>query len=102
MGAGSAVISFIGAGNYATAVLIPAFKAAGARLNTVASSGGVSGVHAGRKFGFAATTTDTDRLFADAETPRPWSSPPATTAMPDWSCRRWRRASTSSSKSRCV
>nr|WP_207148824.1 bi-domain-containing oxidoreductase [Lamprobacter modestohalophilus] len=61
-------ISVIGSGNYATAVLIPAFKAAGARLRTVASSGGVSGVHAGRKFGFAQTTTETEALFADAGT----------------------------------
>jgi predicted dehydrogenase len=48
-------------------VLIPAFKAAGARLKTVASSGGVSGLHAGRKFGFEATTTDTASVFADAQ-----------------------------------
>jgi len=61
-------VSFIGAGNYATGVLIPAFKAAGALLRTVASSGGVSGVHAGRKFGFERTTTDTEALFADAGT----------------------------------
>ncbi len=63
--AGKAVVSFAGSGNYATAVLIPAFKAAGAELRTVASSAGVSGLHAGRKFGFAETTTDTDILFAD-------------------------------------
>jgi threonine dehydrogenase-like Zn-dependent dehydrogenase len=62
---GSATLGFIGSGNYATAVLIPAFKAAGARLQTVASSGGVSGLHAGRKFGFESTTTDTASLFAD-------------------------------------
>ena len=61
-------ISFIGSGNYATAVLIPAFKAAGAHLRCVASSAGVSGVHAGRKFGFDETTTDTSRLFSDAAT----------------------------------
>jgi len=61
-------VSFIGAGNYATAVLIPAFKAAGAHLHSVASSGGVSGVHAGRKFGFSETTTDSDRLFSDEAT----------------------------------
>jgi predicted dehydrogenase len=61
-------VSFIGAGNYATAVLIPAFKAAGAHLRSVASSAGVSGVHAGRKFGFDETTTDTNRLFSDAAT----------------------------------
>jgi predicted dehydrogenase len=65
---GATSVSFIGSGNYATAVLIPAFKAAGARLRSVASSTGVSGVHAARKFGFEETTTDTDRLFMDAET----------------------------------
>jgi len=63
-----AKVSFLGSGNYATAVLIPAFKAAGADLRSVASSAGVSGVHAGRKFGFAETTTDSDRLFADEAT----------------------------------
>lgn len=63
-----ATVSFIGAGNYATAVLIPAFREAGARLRSVASSGGVSGVHAGKKFGFEETTTDTARLFQDEGT----------------------------------
>jgi predicted dehydrogenase/threonine dehydrogenase-like Zn-dependent dehydrogenase len=58
------VIGFIGGGNYATAVLIPAFKRAGARLETVASRDGVSGVHAGRKHGFRSTTTDVDAVFA--------------------------------------
>ncbi|MFO7639735.1 MAG: bi-domain-containing oxidoreductase, partial [Candidatus Competibacteraceae bacterium] len=61
-----AAVSFIGAGNYATGVLIPAFRAAGARLNLVASRNGVSGLHAGRKFGFAATTTDSGQVLADA------------------------------------
>jgi predicted dehydrogenase/threonine dehydrogenase-like Zn-dependent dehydrogenase len=65
--AGKGVFGFIGAGNYATAVLIPAFKEAGARLKTVASNGGVSGLHAGRKFGFEETTTDTDSIFADSQ-----------------------------------
>ncbi len=66
-GVREAVVAFVGSGNYATAVLIPAFKEAGARLKTVASSGGVSGVHAGRKFGFEATTTDTDSVFSDSQ-----------------------------------
>ncbi len=61
-------VSFIGSGNYATAILIPAFKAAGARLKSVASNEGVSGVHAGRKYGFEETTTDTDNIFKDVET----------------------------------
>lgn len=63
--AGKASLAFVGSGNYATAVLIPAFKATGARLKTVASAGGVSGAHAGRKFGFEETTTETDKVFAD-------------------------------------
>lgn len=61
-------LSFLGSGNYATAVLIPSFKKAGALLQKVASSGGVSGVHAGRKYGFTETTTDSETLFTDAYT----------------------------------
>ena len=60
-----ASVAFVGSGNYASAVLIPAFKAAGAHLSSVASSAGVSGVHAAKKYGFEETTTDTARLFAD-------------------------------------
>ena len=63
--AGAARISVIGAGNYAGAVLIPAFKAAGARLMRIASAGGASSVHLGRKFGFAEATTDTAALLTD-------------------------------------
>ncbi len=58
-------VAFVGSGNYATGVLIPAFKAAGAHMASVASSAGVSGMHAGKKFGFDETTTDTDKLFSD-------------------------------------
>ena len=61
-------LSFLGSGNYATAVLIPAFKRSGAQLQKIASSGGVSGVHAGRKYGFAETTTDSETLFTDEKT----------------------------------
>ena len=65
-GSGTApVVTFIGSGNYATAILIPAFRQAGARLRAVVSQSGVSGVHAGRKFGFEQSTTDTDAVFAD-------------------------------------
>jgi len=61
----SVSVSFVGAGNYASSVLIPAFKSAGARLRTVASNSGVTGLHAGRKFGFEQTTTDTQSVFDD-------------------------------------
>jgi predicted dehydrogenase/threonine dehydrogenase-like Zn-dependent dehydrogenase len=64
---GKAVLGFVGSGNYATSVLIPAFKASGTRLKSVASSGGVSGLHAGQKFGFESTTTDARAIFGDAE-----------------------------------
>jgi predicted dehydrogenase len=58
-------LSVIGAGNYAGAVLVPAFAQAGVRLRRIASSGGVTSVHLGRKFGFAQATTDTAALLAD-------------------------------------
>jgi predicted dehydrogenase/threonine dehydrogenase-like Zn-dependent dehydrogenase len=60
-------IGAIGAGNYATRSLFPALQETGARLKTVSSSGGMSGVYAGKKFGFEETTTDTDALLADPE-----------------------------------
>lgn len=63
----NAAIAFVGSGNYATSVLIPAFKQTGARMKVVASSGGVSGVHAGRKYGFEETTTATETVFTDPE-----------------------------------
>ncbi|MER9052098.1 bi-domain-containing oxidoreductase [Mesorhizobium sp. M0923] len=62
---GKARVGFIGSGNYATSVLVPAFKAAGAQLVTIGSSAGVSSVHAGRKFGFEKATTDTVSILED-------------------------------------
>lgn len=64
--AGTANVAFLGAGNYAGRVLIPAFKAAGARLHTVVSGGGVSSVHYGRKHGFAQASTDGAAVLADS------------------------------------
>ncbi|MDA0848647.1 MAG: bi-domain-containing oxidoreductase [Verrucomicrobia bacterium] len=61
-------VSFIGSGNYATSSLMPAFKKSGAKLINVASANGVSGMHAGRKFGFEKTTTDNDSIFQDTQT----------------------------------
>ena len=62
---GTVRVSVVGAGNYAGAVLIPAFKEAGAQLVRIASAGGVSSLHLGRKYGFAEATTDTSGLLAD-------------------------------------
>jgi predicted dehydrogenase/threonine dehydrogenase-like Zn-dependent dehydrogenase len=61
-------VSFIGAGPYTSRILIPAFRKAGARLKSIASSGGASGAHAGRKYGFEEATTDTASVFRDRAT----------------------------------
>ncbi|MEE4185768.1 MAG: bi-domain-containing oxidoreductase [Gammaproteobacteria bacterium] len=62
-----ATVGMIGAGNYASQVLIPGLRAAGATLGLLASAGGVSSVHAGNKFGFASATTDPDRVATDPD-----------------------------------
>ena len=62
---GTPSVSVIGAGNYAGAVLIPAFKAAGVQFKQIAASASAGSVHLGRKFGFAQATTDTAALLAD-------------------------------------
>lgn len=58
-------LGFVGSGNYATGVLIPAFAETGAPLVSVSSRGGVSGFHVARKFGIQQATTDTDALLSD-------------------------------------
>jgi len=55
---GKGAVAFLGAGNYASRVLIPAFQAAGADLHTLVSGGGVSSVHFGKKFGFIEAATE--------------------------------------------
>jgi predicted dehydrogenase len=58
-------VAMIGAGNYAGQVLIPAFKATGARLRTLVCSSGMSGTHAGKKHGFEQASTDAKAAIAD-------------------------------------
>lgn len=60
---GKAVVGFIGAGNYASRMLIPAFKAAGASLQSISSAGGMNAVIHGRRTGFAEATSDTSALI---------------------------------------
>lgn len=57
------IVGFIGAGNYASRTLIPAFKAGGAVLDTLVTSGGISGVHHGKKNGFRSTSTEVDNVL---------------------------------------
>lgn len=56
-------VGFIGAGNYATQVLIPAFAGSMAELVTVSTATGVRSVYAAKRFGIAEASTDTDLLF---------------------------------------
>jgi len=60
-----AVVGFIGAGNYASRMLIPAFKAAGATLHSISSAGGTNASVTGRRSGFSEATSDNDALIAD-------------------------------------
>lgn len=59
----NAVVGFIGAGNYASRILIPAFKKAASQLHTIVTSGGINGVIHGEKAGFAEASTDIDALL---------------------------------------
>ena len=59
------ILGVIGAGHHTLHELLPAFKAVGVRCKTIASSGGISGFHAGRKFGFEDATTDVSSLLTD-------------------------------------
>lgn len=59
------VLGFIGAGNYASRMLIPAFKASGARFHTIVTAGGINGVIHGSRAGFSVASTDMEGLLAD-------------------------------------
>src|SRR5262249_18814725 len=61
------VMGFIGSGNYATQVLIPAFRQTPARLKTVASALGVSGVHAAGKYQIEEAGTDARDVLRDEQ-----------------------------------
>lgn len=61
------VVGCIGAGNYATQVLLPAFQKTGVVFRSVASSTGVSAAHAGGKFGFAEITSDSRSIIQSSD-----------------------------------
>lgn len=60
------VVGFIGAGNYASRMLIPAFKAAGAQFHTIVTAGGINGVIHGSKAGFAQASTDINAMLGES------------------------------------
>jgi predicted dehydrogenase/threonine dehydrogenase-like Zn-dependent dehydrogenase len=64
---GPVTVGFVGAGNYASGTLIPAFRETRARLKTVSSATGVSGMHAARKHEIEFCSTDSAEMLADAD-----------------------------------
>ena len=56
-------ISFIGSGNYASRILIPAFRNTNVELHTLSANRGVNTVHFGSKFGFKYSSTNIDRVI---------------------------------------
>jgi predicted dehydrogenase/threonine dehydrogenase-like Zn-dependent dehydrogenase len=66
---GGGRIGFIGFGNYAKSVLLPAVKKAGGSILTgVATATGISGRHAAERYGFAFAATDAAEVLADEGT----------------------------------
>ena len=59
------VLGMIGAGNYSSRVLIPAFKKSGAQLHTIVTAGGINGVIHGKKSGFSQASTDVMELLSN-------------------------------------
>jgi len=65
--AGQLAIGFIGAGNYASSMLLPhLLRLPGAHLAHVATTRSLSAVNAQRRFGFTTASTTADAVLADA------------------------------------
>jgi predicted dehydrogenase len=59
-------LAFVGAGNYATSMLLPHLaRREGVELSTVVTTTALSAANAQRKFGFAGATTDLDAVLGD-------------------------------------
>ncbi|MFB7653411.1 MULTISPECIES: bi-domain-containing oxidoreductase [unclassified Streptomyces] len=65
-GRASVRLAFVGAGNYATSMLLPHLAGReGVELSTVVTTTALSGANAQRKFGFAEATTELDAVLDD-------------------------------------
>ena len=61
------VLALVGAGNYASRILIPALRKTQAQLHTIITDGGVNGVIHGKRAGFAFASTDFESTLANPE-----------------------------------
>ncbi len=59
------VTAVIGAGNYASRILIPALAKTGARLHTIVSERGISAASLAKRFGFEAASSNVEDVFGD-------------------------------------
>jgi predicted dehydrogenase len=62
---GKVVVGMIGAGNYASLVLLPALARTPAQLRAIASGTGMTAAHAAHKYGFEQASSDYRTLFDD-------------------------------------
>ncbi|QDP72370.1 zinc-binding dehydrogenase [Legionella israelensis] len=60
-----AVLGVIGAGNYASRTLLPAFKTHGTQFHTLVSAGGMNGVIHGKKWGFQTASSDVEGMLTN-------------------------------------
>ncbi|WP_018623032.1 bi-domain-containing oxidoreductase [Spirosoma luteum] len=60
-------IGLIGAGNFTSAILLPALKSAGANLKTIASAGGLTATLLAKKYAIAQSTTDFRHILDDPD-----------------------------------
>jgi predicted dehydrogenase/threonine dehydrogenase-like Zn-dependent dehydrogenase len=59
------IIGFIGAGNFAKMMLLPALKKTGVLIKKIASINGYDGVIAGKQFDILESTSDNEQIFQD-------------------------------------
>ena len=60
---GKPILGFLGSGNYATRVLIPAFYKQKCKLHTVVSKNGISQLNVFKRYRFTYSSTDEDLIF---------------------------------------
>lgn len=60
-------LAMIGAGNYSSRILVPAFQKTDVILHTILSSGGASGALVGKRTGFRHASTDKSDIFESQE-----------------------------------
>lgn len=62
---GGGVLAIVGAGNFTKMTVLPALKKAHLPVNTIVSSGGVTGTTLARKYGISRSTTDYETVLQD-------------------------------------